>query len=167
VPRVDRERRQDRQQAAAKVLGQELLLAAVDLLRPQQPDPLGGEPRREILQEALVLLLHELVAALGDGGQDLGRRESVRAAVLVPRVDTTLQPGHPDHEELVEVGAEDRQELDPLQQGHSLVLGLGQDAAVELQPGQLPVDQRLGIHAPSIRGMPLPAAPFCPPASVR
>ena len=51
-----------------------------------------------------------------------------------------LQAADADHEELVEVGAEDGQELEPLQQRHLRVLGLLQHAAVELQPAQLAVD---------------------------
>ena len=45
-----------------------------------------------------------------------------------------------DHEELVEVGLEDGQELEPFQQRHLRVLSFLQDAAVELQPTQLAVD---------------------------
>ena len=43
-----------------------------------------------------------------------------------------LQAADADHEELVEVGAEDGQELEPLQQRHLRVLRLFQHAAIEL-----------------------------------
>ena len=45
-----------------------------------------------------------------------------------------------DHEELVEVRAEDGEELEPLQQRHGRVLGLFEHAAVELEPAQFAVD---------------------------
>ena len=56
-----------------------------------------------------------------------------------------LQAADADHEELVEVRAEDGEELEPFQQRHGRVLRLFQDAAVELQPAQLAVDVQGGI----------------------
>ena len=56
-----------------------------------------------------------------------------------------LQAADADHEELVEVGREDGQELEALQQRHRRVLGLLQHAAIELQPAQLAVDVQRGI----------------------
>ena len=52
-----------------------------------------------------------------------------------------LQPGDPDHVELVEVGGEDRQELGPLQQRLAGVLGEREHAGVEVEPGQLAVEE--------------------------
>ncbi len=51
-----------------------------------------------------------------------------------------LQAADADHEELVEVGLEDGQELEAFQERHGRVLGLFEDAPVELQPAQLAVD---------------------------
>src|SRR5262249_54985275 len=50
----------------------------------------------------------------------------------------------PDHVELVQVRADDREELDPLQEGHSGVLRLLEDALLELQERELAVDVELG-----------------------
>src|SRR5918996_107859 len=47
----------------------------------------------------------------------------VRTAGVDPRVDLVVQPGHADHEELVEVVGVDREELDALEQRRGLVLG--------------------------------------------
>jgi hypothetical protein len=47
------------------------------------------------------------------------------------------------HEELVEVRAEDRQELHPLEQRVALVERLAQHAGVEVEPAQLAVDEEL------------------------
>ena len=55
-----------------------------------------------------------------------------------------LQPGDADHVELVEVAREDRQELHPLQQRQRLVLGELQHPRVEVEPGQLPVEEAVG-----------------------
>ena len=55
------------------------------------------------------------------------------------------QTRHADHEELVQVGAEDGQEFDPLQQRGRLVQRLFQDAPVELQPAQFAIEIENGI----------------------
>jgi hypothetical protein len=52
------------------------------------------------------------------------------------------------HEELVEVGPEDRQELRAFEQGDVLVLGQLEHALVEVEPGELAV--RVG-HGPLYR----------------
>ena len=55
--------------------------------------------------------------------------------------DPALQAGNPDHKELVQVGGEDGQEADPLQQVQGGILGQFQDTGVEGQPAQLPVQE--------------------------
>ena len=58
------------------------------------------------------------------------------------------QSGHPDLEELVEVGREDGEELGPLEQGGGGVLGEREHPLVEVEPGQLAVEQSVGsVHA--------------------
>ena len=44
------------------------------------------------------------------------------------------------HEKLVQVRAGDRQEFQALEQRIPIVVGLGQHASVESQPGQLPIE---------------------------
>src|SRR5205823_10444076 len=60
--------------------------------------------------------------------------------------DLASQAGDANHVELVEVGAEDRQELECLEQGFARVLGLVQDAAVELEPAQFAIDEQGWIY---------------------
>src|SRR6185437_7190890 len=50
------------------------------------------------------------------------------------------QPRHAFHEELVEVRAEDGQELDPLEQRRALVQRLVQHPPVELEPADVAID---------------------------
>ena len=79
--------------------------------------------------------------ALGDQFQ-LGRSGSRSAAAhRQAGVQPALQAGHPDHVELVEVAGEDGQELGPLQQRGARVLGQRQHPGVEVEPGQLPVEE--------------------------
>ena len=56
-----------------KYASSDLDLLGCDLLRPDDPDALGDETRLDVLEEASVLLLDELVHALGDRRQRLGR----------------------------------------------------------------------------------------------
>ena len=54
--------------------------------------------------------------------------------------DLLLEAGDPHLEELVEVAAEDAEELEPLEQRRPGVERLVQHAAVELEPGELAID---------------------------
>ena len=62
-----------------------------------------------------------------------------------------LQPGDAHHVELVEVAGEDRQELHPLQQRLRVVLGQREHPGVEVQPGQLAVEETIGRQRRSAR----------------
>ena len=55
--------------------------------------------------------------------------------------DLLLQPGDAHLDELVEVGREDREELRPLEQRALGVLGEGEHPGVEVEPGELPVQE--------------------------
>ena len=55
------------------------------------------------------------------------------------------EPGDADHEELVEVRGEDRAELDALEQRHRRVVGELEHAGVELEPGELAVEESLAF----------------------
>ena len=54
--------------------------------------------------------------------------------------DLLLEAADPLHEELVEIGVHDRQELDPLEQRGARILGLVQDTSIEAEPGQLAIE---------------------------
>jgi hypothetical protein len=79
-----------------------------------------------------------------DARQLLRRGQSVRALLDDALGHLVLQAGDADHEEFVEVVGGNRQEPQPLQHRMALVFGLLQHAAVEMQPGELPVDEPLG-----------------------
>ena len=74
------------------------------------------------------------------GGQPVG------ALVGDPGAHLALEAGDPHHEEFVEIVGRDRKEPDLLEQRMLGVLGLFQHAAIEMQPGQLPVDESLGAR---------------------
>ncbi len=68
MPGVDGQRRQHGQERAAEVLLEEALLLLAGLLGAEQEDALGGEQRLDLLEEAAVLLVDQLVDARGHGG---------------------------------------------------------------------------------------------------
>lgn len=53
------------------------------------------------------------------------------------------QYDHPLHEELVEVGSENCEELGPLEQWCALVERFGQDSLIEIEPAQVAVKPNL------------------------
>ncbi len=75
----------------------------------------------------------------GDLDELLVRGEAVRGQLADFTRELLLEARHADHEELVEVRRDDGVELEPLEERDALVLGLGQDARVELDPGELAV----------------------------
>lgn len=84
---------------------------------------------------------------MGDAGdllEQLTRLEAGRAADRDTGRDASFEPGRADHEELVEVAREDRQEPSPLQERHLLVGSELEHTLVELQPADLPVEEAVG-----------------------
>ena len=88
--------------------------------------------------------MEQLTTGLAD------RREGFRGSPAVRRqldhsgADLLHQAGDAHHEELVEVRAEDREELDPFQKRVLLVPCLVEHTALELQQAQLAVDEQRG-----------------------
>ena len=78
-----------------------------------------------------------------DPGELLGRGEPVLRQRRDAGAHLPDEARDADHEELVEVVGRDRQEAQLLEQRMVAVLGLLEDAAVELEPGQLAVDEAL------------------------
>ena len=85
----------------------------------------------------------QLARALGRCARASRAGESPSAPARVDAgVHLVVQAGHAHHEELVEVGRVDREELHALEQRRALVLGQLEHALVELEPGQLAVRRR-------------------------
>ena len=149
VRRVDRQRREDREDLLGEVVGQPQLVGAGQVGPGDDADAVLGQLRAQVVQERAGVLLDQFLVALGDVVELLARGQPVRAAHRQAGLVAALQAGDPDHVELVQVGREDREELGPLQQRLRRVLGQREHAGVEVQPGQLAVEvavvgQRLG-----------------------
>ncbi len=139
--RVHRQRRQHRED----LLPEERVQAGLLLLRQLRPADQLDALRRQIEQHLLLersgVPGHQLARATPDLVQHLTRLQPGGGTLRHPRGDPALQTGDPDHEELVQVAREDRQELGPLQQRYLWVLRQLQHTFVEGQPTALPVEE--------------------------
>ncbi len=108
-------------------------------------DAVLGQLRAQPPVEGARLAVAQVDDPLAQLVDHLRRRPAVRARVAEAGVDLVVQAGDADHEELVEVRAEDRRELQPLEQRLVGLLGELEDALVERQPGELAVVVELGI----------------------
>ena len=141
VRRVHGQRRQDREDLLREH-GAELVLGLrVEFLPVHEVDVLVGQRRADLLGVDPGVALLQPVGLLADLLQDLHGAQPGGGGDGEARGDPALQPGHPDHEELVQVGGEDGQEADPLQQVQVGVLGQFQDPGVEREPAQFPVQE--------------------------
>src|SRR5882672_569047 len=142
VSRVDGERCEDGGDAGAEQGVHVPPLGVGQVVEPHALHAACSEAGKDLVVEDAVLLRHELVGATVDRCQLLGRGHTVGPVVLRlhPGVHLLLQPRHPDLEELVQVGAEDRQELEPFEPRVRGVGRLLEHPCVELQPRQLAVE---------------------------
>ncbi len=79
-----------------------------------------------------------------NGAELIGNRHRIRRELRGTQLVQLLQSRHADLEELIEVARGDAQEFQPLQQRNRLIERLRQDALIELQERQFPVDVVLG-----------------------
>src|SRR5262245_8734104 len=147
MARIDRQRRHDRQQRLLEILVEESRLLGGELPRLEQVDALGGQERLELIEKAPVLLVTQPARSLRDGGERLSRAQAVGPGGPVARTDPAPKASDTHHEELVEVRAHDRQELDALEQRNRRVFRFLENATVELEPRQLAVDEGVAVHA--------------------
>src|SRR5690606_8926386 len=132
-------RRTAREVLLAEELVQALLLARLELVPVDERDALGGERRLHVLGEHARVPRHEVVRALADRVQHLARREPGGRGDRDAGRHAALGAGDADHEELVQVRREDREEPDALQERLARVLSELEHPLVERQPAQLAV----------------------------
>ena len=112
------------------------------------PGPMGGPYHGEAfaresgkyLGEALVLHVDDFPRAPRYGGELLGRAHPEPSGVASPARSLGLEGGDSDHEELVEIRGDYRQEFNALEEGIGFVEGLPEDPGVELEPRELAVE---------------------------
>ncbi len=141
MSRVDDERREDREDVPPEVPPGGLLPFLLELFPRDDGDPRGREPREEVLVEAGRLLGLHREDSLPHERQLVARREPVVRPLREVGRELVAQSGDPDHEELVEVALGDAEELQPLQERPPLVARLLEDPRVEVEPGELAVQE--------------------------
>ena len=140
VRRVEGQGRQDREHHVLEV-GRELLAPlGLDLVPLEDPHARFGQARPEVFGEGPDRERRVPFDDLADHPELLVRGQPVGAAFRDRGLDLLVQPRDPDHEELVEVRVEDREELDPLEQRPARVERFLEHAPVEGQPRDLPVE---------------------------
>ncbi len=169
--RIDRERRQHREDVVQEIVfepGAFGLLQAVGHRPARCSAALSSS--RSSRQRACWSLARLETASPMRASCSLGVSPS---GLLVgdARAHLALEAGDAHHEEFIEVVGRDRQEPHLLQQRMLWVLGLLQHAAIEMQPGQLAVDEALGAARQIRRGLGRPrgspAAPDRPDSAFK
>src|SRR5215467_9175952 len=123
-----------------EIFAEILALRLTRLLRSQHHDAVGGEERPELVQKVAMVLADELAQACA---QLIPARAAV--APLAVRSATGSELHTMDGEELVDVGAQDGEELHALAQRHAWIPHLREHPAVGLEPGERP--DAIGHHA--------------------
>ena len=144
---IDGQRGEDRIHLGAEVAAHPGELGAGELGPGLEDEVLALEGGQEMVAPAAVLLLDDRCHHEMDAAELFAGAEAVEAGVDDAGIHLLDEAGHADLEELVQVGADDGEELEPLQEWMVGVPGLLEHAAVEGQPAQLAVEkQSLGRH---------------------
>ena len=140
--RVDGERREDRKDVVQEIVFEPAGFGLGEFLAVDDDDALMQEIVLQLAPAAL-LVRGEHRHFRADPRQLLLRRQAVLRRRLDARADLPAQAGDAHHEELVEIVRRDREEAKLLEERMVSVRRLLEHAAVELEPGQLAVDEAL------------------------
>ena len=137
---VDRQRREHGVDLLAEVGLHPVELGLAELVGSLEMDVLRRQRRHQLSVPATILILDQRGHDRVDAPQLLARAQPVDARLRDAAVDLLDEAGHPDFEELVKVGTDDRQELHPFEQGIAFALRLLEHPAVESKPGEFTVE---------------------------
>jgi hypothetical protein len=137
--RIDGERRENREDVDVEHLVEVHTVVVVELVPVGEMDAGGCEVGDELVGEDVARTGNESADARPDAAQLLADRLEIRAGAAESGLELHLQAADPHLEELVEVVAEDRHELDALQQRQRRQRREREHALVEVERRQLPV----------------------------
>ena len=144
VRRVDAERDQHRRDLLVERRERSRALLVGELVPVREVDSRAAQRGPQLALERLVRGPRQLEHALADRRELRAGREPVGSGGLVALRHEVLELRHPHLEELVEVAREDREELRALEDRPARVARELEHAAVELEPGELAVEEALG-----------------------
>ena len=133
----DRLRGQQWKDLLREVAAEHRPIGLAQLAPALQADALGGELGQTALEQTLRIALQLRAQTDEDGIELLLRAEPVLARLSAADLQRVLEGADLDHEELVEIGAEDREEPDPCQQGDCRILRQREHPSIELEPAEL------------------------------
>ena len=131
---VDGERSYNGVEGSVKKIFQKPFLLSAHLFRAHQMNALGSELRQNRVEKTEMLLIGQNVNPAGDRGQGLGGVHPVGSDPFNAVPDLPLQPRHSNHEELVEIGTENRKEFHSFEKWNTLVPGFFKNTPVKFQP---------------------------------
>src|SRR5688572_14958981 len=140
MARVHGERRQHREHLGLEEHVDGIPLRRREFAHVHELDTGAVERGYQSLVETFLLSREQLAHPLVDGLELCRRGEAVRTARRYPGRHLPPKASDAHHVELVEVRAEDRQELQPLEKRIALVERLMEHARVELEPAELTVE---------------------------
>ena len=140
MPRIHGQRCEHGEDPLLEGLDEELLVVVVEVVPARQPDAHLGQRRGHRIEEQTLLTSHKCFDSRPHLDELLGRWPPVRRWAADPRGHLLLEARYANLEELVEVLAEDGQELGALEQGDTLVLRQREHALVEVEPRQLTIE---------------------------
>jgi hypothetical protein len=151
---VDGQRRQNREDLLIEHPVENRAVVLIELVPVRQVNAGRGQIRDELCGEDCAPPLEEVANACADRAQ-LRPRRLLAGAACDSRLDLHLQAADAYLEELVQVLAEDREELGPLQDRQRTALRERKHMLVEVEPGELSVQEAvgaLGKREPPLRG---------------
>ncbi|GHU14497.1 hypothetical protein AGMMS50225_26450 [Betaproteobacteria bacterium] len=138
---VEPDRGEHRHHLAVKIILDPLLLRFRPRGAAQKHHPFAFQRGQDVVVEQGVLPGNEAMNFRADPAQQLRGRHPVVAHGAVVRADLFADAGDANLEKFVEVARYDAQKAQTLQQGHRRVSRLGEHPALELQQGDLAVDE--------------------------
>jgi hypothetical protein len=144
-PGVEGERRQHRPDVCLEEAGEIGRHGRRVVVGLEEVDALGCEQRAQLVFPAALHVVEHQARAPANGHELLLGVQAVGGDVFEAGAVLLEKRRDPHHEELVEVAADDGEELDALEQRVRRVEGLVEHALVELEPAQLAVDEQRGV----------------------
>jgi hypothetical protein len=149
---VQADRREDRQEFAEEILADPLALRGSPVRAAAEVNAFRGQLGEQDFVEEPVLRIDKGAHFADHQRVDLGGAFAVGTGLMDIELDLFFKAGDADLDEFVEVGRDDAQEPQPLEQRHRVVGRLCQYAPVELENAELAVEEvRVGRGALHIR----------------